>query len=120
MTHKDLDLWKDSIKFVTYVYEVTKKFPKEELYNLVSQIRRAAISVPSNIAEGAGRNHKNEFIQFLYIASGSLSEIETQFIISTNLKYIDSNTFDNLSQKINKIRSEVFGLIKSLKKYYSS
>lgn len=115
MTHKDLDLWKDSIKFVSHVYEVTSDFPNDEKYGLVSQIRRAAVSIPSNIAEGAGRNHKKEFIQFLYIASGSLAEIDTHFIISHELKFISSDRLESISNKIIKIRSQLFGLIRGLK-----
>ena len=65
-THKDLDVWKNSITLVTKIYEITGKFPKEEIYGIVNQMRRSAVSIPSNIAEGAGRNHKKEFIQFIY------------------------------------------------------
>ncbi len=77
MTHKDLDLWKDGIKFVQDVYTVTSHFPKEELFGLVSQLRRASVSVPTNISEGAGRSGPRELLRFLQIAMGSLSEIET-------------------------------------------
>lgn len=115
MLHTDLDLWKDSVEFVSLVYEITAKFPKEERFGLVDQIRRAAVSIPSNIAEGAGRNHKNEFIQYLHISSGSISELETQLIISYNLKFLDKKQLEFLINKITKIRSQIFGLIKSLK-----
>lgn len=87
-THKDLDVWKDSVEFVT------SKYNKIEEFGLKSQIRRTAVSIPLNIAEGAGRNYSKEFIQFLYIALGSLSELETQFIISKNLNYIDYNILE--------------------------
>lgn len=113
-THKDLELWKNSMELVTDVYEITKDFPKNEQYGLISQIRRSAISVPSNIAESAGRNHNKEFIQFLYIALGSLSELETQFIISCNLKFISITTLENLNQKMKVIKNQVNGLIKYL------
>jgi len=73
-THKDLDVWKRGISFVEQIYITTKKFPKEELYGLTSQLRRAAVSFPSNIAEGAARSSTKEYIQFCYIALGSLSE----------------------------------------------
>ena len=89
MTHKDLDVWKLSVEFVTEIYEMTKFFPKDEIYGLTSQIRRPAVSVPSNIAEGAGRKSKIEFRRFLYIALGSAAELETQLIIGANLKYMD-------------------------------
>ena len=111
-THKDLDVWRNSITLVTKIYEITGKFPKEEIYGIVNQMRRSAVSIPSNIAEGAGRNHKKEFIQFIYIALGSLSELETQLIIAQNLKYFDdSKTFEELII----IRRQLLSLIKSLK-----
>jgi four helix bundle protein len=87
-THKDLLVWQKSIAFVTTIYDETRHFPKEELFCIVSQIRRAAISIPSNIAEGCARKTKNECIQFLHIALGSAAELETQIIISTNLNYL--------------------------------
>ena len=87
-THKDLDIWKRRIEFVENIYEVTSSFPKEEVYGLISQIRRAAISYPSNIAEGAARFSKKEFVQYLYISLGSLSEVETQIIIADKLECI--------------------------------
>jgi four helix bundle protein len=79
-THRDLDVWKNGIELVKKIYILTKDFPKEEIYTLTSQIRRSAISIPSNIAEGAARNSKKEFIQFLYIALGSAAELEAQLI----------------------------------------
>lgn len=81
-THKDLEVYKNSIDFVTEIYSITKLFPKEESYGLTSQLRRAVISIPSNIAESAARGYDKEFIHFLYIAHGSLAEIETQLIIA--------------------------------------
>jgi four helix bundle protein len=110
-THKDLDVWKNSIIFVSKIYEITGNFPKEEIYGIVSQMRRAAISIPSNIAEGAGRNHKKEFVQFLYIALGSLSELETQLIIAQNLKFFNDN---NIFEPLIIIRHQLLSLIKSL------
>lgn len=86
--HKDLDVWKDSIGLVTDIYRATASFPKEEVYGLINQMRRAAVSVPSNIAEGAGRQTNKEFIHFLYVAAGSLSELETQLFIAQNLGYL--------------------------------
>ena len=113
ITHKDLNVWNDAMELVTDIYRLTKSFPKEELYGLTSQIRRSAVSVPSNIAEGAARKNKTEFIQFLYIALGSLSELETQLIISKNLNY--SDTISSLLSKVTDIRKMIFGLIKSIK-----
>jgi len=83
--HKDLEVWKKSMDLVSNIYKITEPFPNKELYGLTNQIRRAAVSVPSNIAEGAARSSKKEFIQFLYIALGSLSELETQIIIANSL-----------------------------------
>ncbi len=113
-THKDLDIWIKSIDFVTRIYSITKQFPKEELYGLTNQIRRAAISIPSNIAEGAARNHKKEFIQHLYFALSSGAEVETQLIISKNLDYIDSEVLSNLLNDLTLIQKMTQGLIKSI------
>ena len=113
-THKDLDVWKNSIELVTEIYRISKDFPKDEMYGLTSQIRRAAVSVPSNIAEGAGRKHKKEFIQFLFVARGSLSELETQITISLNLEYISLSVHDELTEKITIIRKQLHGLINHL------
>jgi four helix bundle protein len=106
-THKDLLVWQKSIVLVTEIYLLTKDFPKGELYGIISQIRRSSISVPSNIAEGAGRKSSKEFKQFLFIALGSLSELETQIMIAKNLKYIDQ-------EKSDKINIEILSLIKMI------
>ena len=111
-THKDLEVWKKSIDFVTELYKITAIFPKEELYGLTSQMRRAAVSIPSNIAEGAARKSNKEFIQFLYIALGSTVEIETQLIISKNLMLIDEVSFIELDKERNEIGRILLGLIK--------
>jgi len=111
-THRDLDVWKNGIELVKKIYILTKDFPKEEIYTLTSQIRRSAISIPSNIAEGAARNSKKEFIQFLYIALGSAAELETQLIVAKELGYIkDLNIFDDFE----KLKIQLIGLIKYLK-----
>lgn len=112
--YKDLNVWQDSIDFVVSVYELTKKFPKEEIYALTSQIKRAVVSIPSNISEGANRNTNKEFIQFLYIALGSASEVETQLIIANRLGYLDNITKE-LNQ-ITSIRKMINALIKSIRK----
>ena len=114
-THKDLDVWKSSIEMVTILYQITSNFPKEEIYGLTNQLRRSAVSVPSNIAEGAGRNSHKEFLQFLYFATGSLSELETQVIIASNLKYINDEQRQNMDILINSIFKMLSGLIKSVK-----
>jgi four helix bundle protein len=95
-THRDLDVWKRSIQYVSSLYACTSKFPKEELFSLTSQIRRAAISVPSNISEGAARKSKAEFLHFIQIALGSLTEIEVQLIISKNLNYLNETQLADL------------------------
>ncbi len=112
--HKDLEVWKKSIDLVSNIYKITESFPNKELYGLTNQIRRAAVSVPSNIAEGAARNSKKEFIQFLYIALGSLSELETQIIIASRLEYL--NNLDTLSEDLKFVQKLINGLIYYLKK----
>jgi four helix bundle protein len=113
MDHKDLDVWQKAIDFVAKIYKITDLFPKTELYGLTNQLRRAAVSVPSNIAEGAARGSNKEFIQFLYIALGSLSETETQIIIAMKLGYIKEDA-SNLSD-IQTLRKMLTGLLKYLK-----
>jgi len=110
--HKDLTVWKRSFEMVIHLYKTTANFPKDELYGLTSQIRRAAVSIPSNIAEGAARSSRKEFIQFLYISLGSLSELETQILIAAELKYL---VLDELLSTIEEIRKMLLGLIKKLK-----
>jgi four helix bundle protein len=113
-THKDLIVWQKSIDFVTEIYRVTKSYPKDELYGLTIQLRRASVSIPSNIAEGAARSTKKEFNQFLHFSLGSLSEIETQLIISQNLGFINSEDFSVNLTKLVHIRKILLGLIASL------
>jgi four helix bundle protein len=112
--HKDLEVWKKSMDLVSNIYKITESFPNKELYGLTNQIRRAAVSIPSNIAEGAARNSKKEFIQFLYIALGSLSELETQIIIANRLEYL--NNLDTLSEDLKFVQKLINGLIYYLKK----
>jgi four helix bundle protein len=113
-THKELDVWKDSIELVVKIYHITKGFPKEELYGLTSQIRRAAVSVPANISEGSARNYSKEFIRFLRIAQGSLSEFETLLQISSRLNYINEEMFKSVQGRIFKVNAQLSGLIKSI------
>ncbi len=112
-THKDLDVWKISIEFVVEIYRLTEDFPRGEEFGLKSQIRRAVVSIPANISEGAARNSTKEFIQFLYFSLGSLSELETLLIISGKLGFIDPS--DSLSTIV-VLRKMIFKLIASLKK----
>ncbi len=113
-THKDLDVWKKAIEFVTCIYKITEQFPKSEIYGLTSQMRRAAVSIPSNIAEGAARKHKTEFRQFLYIAMSSAAELETQVIIASNLVFLTNELQRELVDDLNVIAKMINGLIKSL------
>jgi four helix bundle protein len=114
--YKDLDVWKKSIDLVKQVYLVTKDFPKEEIYGLTNQIRRAAVSVASNIAEGKGRYSKKEYTQFLHIALGSVAELETQIIIAKELSYIKNETIEkDLFEKMNHTTRMLRSLIKKLR-----
>ena len=115
MPHKNLEVWKQSIDFVTEIYKLTNLFPKEELYGLVQQMRRSAVSVPSNIAEGCGRKGNAETIQFLYIAAGSTSEIETQIIIANKIGFLSIDETEKIISQLDQIKRLLFGLIKSYK-----
>ncbi len=114
-SYRDLDVWKLAIEFVKDIYQATEKFPPAELYGLTSQVRRAAVSVPSNIAEGQGRNSFKEFKQFLSIALGSLAELETQVIIAKEIGYLDSADMDRLSVSMDTIRKMIKALSGSLR-----
>jgi four helix bundle protein len=114
-THKDLKVWSDSLALVTLVYQKTKTFPDDEKFGLISQIRRCAVSVPSNIAEGSARNSDKEFIRFLYISLGSAAELHTQLIIANNLDYLKDSEFESLSQDLESISRMISGLIRSVK-----
>ena len=112
MIYKDLEVWKLSMNLVVEVYQATGNFPKEELFGLVSQIRRTAVSIPSNIAEGCGRKSSKEYIQFLYISKGSLLELETQFEIAFSLKYLSD--IDGSMETVKRLRNMLIKLIASL------
>lgn len=114
-SHKDLEVWKRSVELVKTIYELTKSFPKEELYGITNQIRRSAVSIPSNIAEGAARNYNKEFIQFLYIALGSIAELETQIIISEKLSFLRKDYSENIQSELIELKNMTLGLIKYLK-----
>ena len=112
--HRDLDVWKRSVGLVSEIYAVTRTFPPEEMYGLVNQMRRAAVSVPSNIAEGAARDSQKEFLRFLSIAVGSLAEMETQVVIAVNLKFL--NAENQLHPEIERIRQMLHGLVNGIKR----
>ena len=110
---KDLRIWQKGIEIVSDIYILTKNFPKEELFSLTSQLRRSAISIPSNIAEGFKRFHNKEYRQFLFITLGSCAELETQIIIAKGLKYINENEETKLVEKLDHICRMTSRLIKS-------
>ena len=112
--YKELNVWQKAYKFCLEIYKITMSFPKDERYGLISQIRRAAISVPSNIAEGYGRKTTKEYIQALYIAYGSNCELETQIMLSGDLGYIKGENLERLQKDIGDIERMLKGLISSL------
>ena len=112
-SHKDLQVWQKAMVLVTEIYRLSENFPESEKFGLTSQIRRSAISIPSNIAEGFARKGNKELIQFLYISIGSLSELETQYEIAKNLNYIKQAK--EITDKIIFIRIMLSNLIKSIK-----
>lgn len=114
-THKDLNVWKKSIEFVSDIYKITNRFPEDEKFGLVSQIRRASISIPSNIAEGAARGSDGDYIRFLYFSLGSSAEIETQLIIARNLGMLSLDNFDRLESMLQEIMRMLLGLISYLR-----
>jgi four helix bundle protein len=101
--YKEMKIWQKARKQVKDVYKISKKLPKEELYGLTSQIRRAAVSVPANIAEGAGRGTDRDFCHFLDIARGSLFELDTLLILSTDLEYVSEDELNPVFESINEI-----------------
>lgn len=113
--YSDLKAWRNGIELVKDVYSITKLFPVNQQYGLKSQLERAAISVPSNIAEGSGRNGTQEFIYHLGIAQGSLYEVETQLVIAFEIGFINQETLDKLFNNTNEIGRMINGLIAKLK-----
>ena len=112
--YKELKVWQKSYQLCLEVYRVTKGFPKEELYGLTSQMRRAAMSIPCNIAEGYGRKTTPEYIRFLYIAYGSTCELETQMVLAGDLGYIKNDRIFELQSNIGEVERMLKALIKSL------
>jgi four helix bundle protein len=113
--YRDLIVWQKAIDLVEAIYQATAKFPREELYGLTIQIRRASVSIPSNVAEGHGRTSTRDFLHFLSISHGSLKEVETQIIIAERLKYIDCQTKDHLFEKTSEVGRLISGLSNSLR-----
>jgi len=113
-TFRDLVVWQEAMKLVEMVYLQTKRFPKEEIYGLTSQIRRAAVSIPANIAEGNGRKSRKEYLQFLWIAHGSITELETHILISERLKFMTKEEAQQLKILLQSVGNRLRALIKSL------
>jgi four helix bundle protein len=119
-SYKDLEVWQLSMSLVTDIYSLTKSFPKEELYSLTNQLRRAAVSVPSNIAEGRSKSSTRDFMRFVDIAYGSVAEIETQLLISQNLGYTTTNQIQELLDRTAHIGRMLNGLSTGLGKRIKS
>ncbi len=114
-SYKEFTVWQKSMDLVILIYTKTSSFPKSELYSLTNQIRKCAISIPSNIAEGFGRYHKPDFIRFLTIAKGSLYELQTQLEISNGLEYLSTNDYKDIESQTIEIAKMLNSLIKKLK-----
>lgn len=113
----DLNVWKESHKLVLAIYKTTKLFPKEETFGLIIQMRRAAVSITSNIAEGFSRNGKKEKVQFYYIALGSLTELQNQLLIAKDLSYLSLKEFNELANQTVTVNKLLSGFIKSAKNW---
>jgi four helix bundle protein len=115
-SYQDLIVWQKAMEYVVFCYEISAKFPASENFGLTSQLRRSAVSIPSNIAEGYGRNSRGEYIQFLGVANGSLKESETQIIVASRLKYITSEQLDEGLTRATEIGKMLRSLINSIRK----
>ena len=115
-TFKDLKVWQKSYSLVLEIYKVTKDFPSEEKFGLTSQIRRAAVSIPSNIAEGYARGYLKQYIQFLYVAYASGAEFETQLLLAKDLEYLKEDVFKGRIEQYYEVERMLMALIKSLEK----
>lgn len=113
---EDLQVWQKSMDFVEQVYRLTRDFPKEEIYGLTSQIRRAAMSIPFNIAEGSAKRSTKEFMRFVDMAMGSVAEVQTQLILAMRLGYLTETAYMTFKQKIDEIGRMLFGLDQALEK----
>jgi four helix bundle protein len=114
-SYQDLIVWQKAVRLVTDIYSVSKKFPSDERFGIVSQLNRAAVSIPSNIAEGWGRETSKNYLQFLRTSRGSIMEVQTLLIISKNLNFISQMEFDSLSGKTEEVGKILHGLIKSIR-----
>jgi four helix bundle protein len=112
--YQELNIWKRSVEMAIEIYNTSKNFPKEDLYGLTSQMRRASVSIPSNIAEGFNRYHNKEFRQFLYVNLGSCAEVETQLFIAQRLNYVDQEKASKLIKELGEIGKMINSLIKKI------
>jgi four helix bundle protein len=115
--HKRLNIWAKVVELIKNVYKITSEFPREELYGIVSQMRRAAISIASNIAEGCARKSNQEKIQFFTVSRGSLSELDAQLEISLSLDFINKDEYKKINEELDEISRMLQGLINSKKKH---
>jgi len=113
-SYKDLLVWKRSVDLATKIYSITEEFPKAEIYGIISQMRRSAVSIPSNIAEGRNRGTRKDFAQFLRIALGSTAELETQTEISKNLKFINELEYSQITSETSEIGMMLRAIIRKL------
>ena len=118
--YKELNVWQKAYAFCLQIYRLSKHFPNEEKYGLTAQIRRSALSIPSNIAEGYGRKTTVDYIRFLYIAYGSLCELETQIMLSGDLTYLEQKDLENLKRNLSDVERMLKALIRSLEKKSSA
>jgi four helix bundle protein len=114
--HEKLEVWAKAVEFVVTIYQKTSAFPSEEKFGLTSQVRRAAVSIPANIAEGAARQTSKEFLHFLSIAQGSASELETELLIANRLGYLEQQTYEVMYIELNAIARMIVGLAQHLKR----
>lgn len=119
-SHKDLLVWQKGMELVKLIYSITQSFPNDEKFGLTSQIRRSAISIPSNIAEGYGRDFTKNYSHFLKISRGSLTELETQMIIAFEIGYIDKSEFDQVVSLIEEENKMLNSLIKKMTEYITN
>ena len=113
-SYRDLIAWQKAFKLGLMIYRLTKQFPDEERFGLISQLRRASVSVPSNIAEGYGRQSRNEYVRFLKIGRGSLYEIDTQLLFAVELQYVSHEMYDQTKSLLDECSRVLGGLIRSL------
>jgi four helix bundle protein len=118
--YKDLKIWVRSVKLASLIYKLTSRFPSEEKFGIISQLRRASISISSNIAEGSARSSEKDFSRFINIAYGSLCEVETQLVIAHDLKFIPTPEHESILLELNELQKMIFTFSKTLNKAQNS